>query len=53
MAKILKEIGTVNMTIEFLEKLEEILDKQIEKEKKKLESWKGEDFVFFSKEFKG
>ena len=37
MAKFLKEIGTVSMTLEGLEKIEKMLDKQIEKEKRRLE----------------
>ena len=36
MAKFLKEIGTVSMTLEGLEKIEKMLDKQIKKEKEVL-----------------
>ena len=40
------ELGTVTMTMEALDKMENILDKQIEKEKKKIESWDAKDFIF-------
>tara|TARA_Y100000034_G_C6565157_1_gene244716 strand:- start:122 stop:262 length:141 start_codon:yes stop_codon:yes gene_type:complete len=46
MAKFLKEIGTVSMTLEGLKKIEKMLDKQIKKEKKKIESWDAKDFIF-------
>jgi hypothetical protein len=36
MAKFLKEVGTVNMTLEALDKIEKLLDKQIKKERRKL-----------------
>tara|TARA_Y100000296_G_C5016768_1_gene177802 strand:- start:69 stop:185 length:117 start_codon:yes stop_codon:yes gene_type:complete len=37
MAKFLKEIGTVSMTLEGLKKIEKMLDKQIKKEKRRLD----------------
>ena len=46
MAKFLKEIGTVSFTKEALDKIEKMLDKQIKKEKKKIESWDAKDFIF-------
>ena len=46
MVKFLKEIGTVSMTLEALDKIEKLLDKQIKKEKKKIESWDAKDFIF-------
>jgi hypothetical protein len=48
MAKFLKEIGTVNMTLEALDKIENLLNNQIKKEKKKIESWDAKDFLFRS-----
>jgi|TARA_R100001143_G_scaffold60596_1_gene60205 hypothetical protein len=36
---LLKEVGTVEMTVEALERIEKLLAKQIKKEKKKIESW--------------
>ena len=48
MAKFLKEIGTVSMTLEALDKIEKLLDKSIKKEKKRIESWDAKDFIFRS-----
>ena len=49
---LLKEVGTLNMTIEALDKIEKLLTKQIKKEKKRIESWDAKDFIFSSEEFK-
>tara|TARA_R110002167_G_scaffold116191_2_gene291041 strand:- start:1389 stop:1547 length:159 start_codon:yes stop_codon:yes gene_type:complete len=49
---ILKEVGTVSMTVEALEHMEKLLTKQIKKEKKRIESWDAKDFIFSSEEFK-
>ena len=46
MAKFLKEIGTVTMTLEALDKIEKLLDKRIKKDKKRIESWDAKDFIF-------
>jgi ribosome-associated translation inhibitor RaiA len=42
----LKEVGKVSFTKEALDKIEKMLDKQIKKEKKKIESWDAKDFIF-------
>tara|TARA_R110000824_G_scaffold327169_1_gene514095 strand:- start:115 stop:270 length:156 start_codon:yes stop_codon:yes gene_type:complete len=49
---LLKEVGTLNMTIEALDKIEKLLAKQIKKEEKRIESWDAKDFIFSSEEFK-
>ena len=46
---LLKEVGTLNMTIEALDKIEKLLDKSIEKETAKIESWDAKDFIFSNK----
>ena len=43
---LLKEVGTVTMTVEALEHMERLLAKQIKKEKKRIESWDAKDFIF-------
>ena len=43
---ILKEVGTLTMVVEALEHMEKILDKQIKKEEKKIESWDAKNFIF-------
>jgi hypothetical protein len=48
---LLKEVGTVTMTVEALDKIEKLLDKSIKKEKKKIESWDAKDFIFMKKGF--
>ena len=49
---LLKEVGTVKMTVEALEHMEKLLAKQIKKEEKRIESWDAKDFIFSSEEFK-
>tara|TARA_R100001244_G_C5085048_1_gene114956 strand:+ start:307 stop:462 length:156 start_codon:yes stop_codon:yes gene_type:complete len=49
---LLKEVGTVKMTVEALERMEKILTKQIKKERKRIESWDAKDFIFSSEDFK-
>ena len=46
MSKFLKEIGTVSMTLEALDKIEKHLDKQIKKEKARIESWDADQMIF-------
>ena len=46
MAKFLKEIGTVSMTLEALDKVEQLLNKQIKKEKARIESWDADQMIF-------
>ena len=52
MAKFLKEVGTVNMTLEALDKIEKLLDKQIKKDKLRIESWDAKNFIFNAEDFK-
>ena len=49
---ILKEVGTVTMTLGGLKRIRKMLDKQIKKETKRIESWDAKDFIFSSEEFK-
>ena len=42
---ILKEVGTVTMTIEALEHMKKLLDKSIKKEKKRIESWDADEML--------
>jgi|TARA_R100001143_G_scaffold30498_1_gene29755 predicted transcriptional regulator len=49
----LTEIGQASFTIEALDKIEKMLDKQIAKENKKLASWVAEDFIFPENEDEG
>jgi len=49
---LLKEVGTVSMTLEGLKKIEDLLDKQIKKDKKRIESWDAKKFHLSSKGFK-
>ena len=46
MTKFLKEIGTVSMTLEALDKIEKLLDRQIKKEKARIESWDADQMIF-------
>ncbi len=49
---LLKEVGTVSMTLEGLKKIEDLLDKQIKKDKKRIESWDAKNFIFQAKDLK-
>ena len=40
------------MTIEALDKIEKLLNKQIAKEKQKIESWDAKNFIFNAEDFK-
>ena len=42
----IKEVGKVSFTKKGLDKIEKMLDKQIKKEKKRIESWDAKDFLF-------
>jgi len=48
---LLKKVGTVDMTLEALDKIEKLLDKQIAKDKQKIESWDAKNFIFMKKGF--
>jgi hypothetical protein len=52
MAPILKEVGTVTMTLEGLEKIEELLAKQVAKDKKRIQEYDAKNFIFFDEDFK-
>ena len=39
------------MTLEALDKIEKLLDKQIAKDKQKIESWDAKNFIFMKKGF--
>ena len=49
---LLKEVGTVSMTLEGLKKIEELLDKQIKKDKKRIEAYDAKNFIFQAKDLK-
>ena len=49
---LLKEVGTLSMTLEGLKKIEDLLDKQIKKDKKRIESWDAKNFIFQVKDLK-
>jgi hypothetical protein len=49
---LLKEVGTVSMTLEALKKIEDLLDKQIKKDKKRIEEYDAKNFIFQAKDLK-
>jgi len=49
---LLKEVGTVSMTLEGLKKIEDLLDKQIKKDKKRIEEYDAKNFIFQAKDLK-